>query len=314
MATRAIVQPFDVLKIRFQLQEEPIYTRISKLQPGKYTGILQSIRLIFKEEGVTAFWKGHIPAQGLSAVYGLVQFASFEFLTKRFDLLFNMKTQSEVVDFLCGAASGCIATTSAMPLDVIRTRLIAQGEPKIYRGSFHAVTKIWQDEKIYGFFRGLTPSLVQIAPYVGLQFTSYNIMKKLWDNYLQEHESSGSLVSGVFAGIFAKIVIYPLDLIRHRLQVNPSIRHGFGTTSLYQGMFKGLLPSMMKAGLSSGLSFTCYEFILIYSLDIFEGITNTSQLLMPLELNSLSHRVHFDFRDLLVRLKRKGFKQLFFFL
>lgn len=42
----------------FQLQEEPIYTRISKLQPGKYTGILQSIRLIFKEEGVTAFWKG----------------------------------------------------------------------------------------------------------------------------------------------------------------------------------------------------------------------------------------------------------------
>jgi hypothetical protein len=87
---------------------------------------------------------GHIPAQGLSAVYGLVQFASFEFLTKRVDLLFNMKTQSEVVDFLCGAASGCIATTSAMPLDVIRTRLVAQGEPKA--SDFYINNEPWEFE------------------------------------------------------------------------------------------------------------------------------------------------------------------------
>lgn len=50
---------------------------------GKYSGLLQASYLIWKEENVVAFWKGHIPAQGLSAVYGIVQFAVFESLTNR---------------------------------------------------------------------------------------------------------------------------------------------------------------------------------------------------------------------------------------
>lgn len=36
-----------------------------------------------------------------------------------------------VTDFVCGAVAGCCAMTTAMPLDVIRTRLVAQGEPKV---------------------------------------------------------------------------------------------------------------------------------------------------------------------------------------
>lgn len=34
-------------------------------------------------------------------------------------------------DFFCGAIAGCTAMTCAMPFDVIRTRLIAQGKPKV---------------------------------------------------------------------------------------------------------------------------------------------------------------------------------------
>lgn len=60
------------------MQEEP--THGSTL--GKYRGLKQACTLIYKEEGLVAFWKGHVPAQGLSAVYGLVQFTAFELLTK----------------------------------------------------------------------------------------------------------------------------------------------------------------------------------------------------------------------------------------
>lgn len=63
----------------FKLQEEPLHG----LHKGKYSGIVQALFLIRKEEGMTAFWKGHVPAQGLSAIYGLVQFTSFEMLTSK---------------------------------------------------------------------------------------------------------------------------------------------------------------------------------------------------------------------------------------
>ncbi|KAI1730749.1 mitochondrial carrier protein [Ditylenchus destructor] len=272
IATRCLIQPFDVLKIRFQLQEEPLRGKTR----GKYNGILQSIKLIWKEEGGTAFWKGHIPAQGLSAIYGVVQFTTFEELSHKMQELQCLNNHTMSRDFLCGALAGCTAMTTAMPLDVIRTRLVAQGNPKIYRGTFHAIVKIWKMEKVPGFFRGLVPSLAQIAPYTGLQFSCYRFLIRIWGEYIKGHESTGALMSGAVAGTFAKTVLYPLDLVRHRLQVNSLIRgNHFGKTSQHRGMirtmagvirregifglFKGLWPSMIKAGANSGFAFLFYE-------------------------------------------------------
>lgn len=53
-----------------QLQIE----RFSLLEPrAKYLGIAQATNRIFREEGLRAFWKGHVPAQLLSISYGAVQ-------------------------------------------------------------------------------------------------------------------------------------------------------------------------------------------------------------------------------------------------
>lgn len=67
--TRCICQPLDVVKIRFQLQVEPITDH----HVSKYRSLLQTFSTIIKEEGVVALWKGHVPAQALSVVYGMAQ-------------------------------------------------------------------------------------------------------------------------------------------------------------------------------------------------------------------------------------------------
>lgn len=74
-------------------------------------------------------------------------------------------------------------------------------------------------EKLPGFFRGLAPSLTQIAPFTGLQFAFYNFFNEIWNNYVLGHESIGTMVCGAAAGTISKTILYPLDLIRHRLQV-----------------------------------------------------------------------------------------------
>lgn len=36
-----------------------------------------------------------------------------------------------VVHGLCGSVSSCLATVVCQPIDIIRTRIVAQGEPKV---------------------------------------------------------------------------------------------------------------------------------------------------------------------------------------
>ena len=55
-AARFVVGPLDVIKIRFQVQLEPIAKRAAGLDPtslaSKYTGLRQALTTIVKEEGV----------------------------------------------------------------------------------------------------------------------------------------------------------------------------------------------------------------------------------------------------------------------
>jgi solute carrier family 25 thiamine pyrophosphate transporter 19 len=53
LCSRLVTEPLDVIKIRFQLQLEPI--RINN-HGSKYRGITQTAGLIIREEGLSALW------------------------------------------------------------------------------------------------------------------------------------------------------------------------------------------------------------------------------------------------------------------
>ncbi|PFX29767.1 Mitochondrial thiamine pyrophosphate carrier [Stylophora pistillata] len=214
LVTRLVVQPFDVLKIRFQLQIEPTSKKIAT---GKYSGIWQAFKLIYKEEGFTSLWKGHVPAQVLSVVYGYFQFTAFEAITE-----------------------------------------------VMWRVNPRCTDQKWKP--------GLAPTLVQIFPHAGLQFGFYSFFKTLWEISFRikrqdPYKAAGvdeSLVCGAIAGFFSKGVIYPLDMVKKRLQVQgfQDAREIFGRVQKYNGMldcfriilreegafgfFKGLAPSTLK--------------------------------------------------------------------
>lgn len=59
----------NTICIFLQLQVEPI----SRHHAGKYKSVPQAFILIYREEGPFALWKGHVPAQFLSIVYGMTQ-------------------------------------------------------------------------------------------------------------------------------------------------------------------------------------------------------------------------------------------------
>lgn len=291
LITRALISPMDVIKIRFQLQVE----RLSSRDPNaKYHGIAQAARQILREEGPTAFWKGHVPAQLLSVGYGAVQFMSFEILTELAHRGREFSPSKFSVHFLCGGLSACMATLTVHPVDVLRTRLAAQGEPKVYKTLLDAVVTMYRTEGPLAFYRGLQPTLLAIFPYAGFQFSFYSSLKQAYEWLLPgegSHENLKNLICGSGAGVISKTLTYPLDLFKKRLQVRgfEHARTNFGQVRRYTGLsdcarqvlreegargfFKGLSPSMLKAALSTGFVFFWYELI----CNLFQCVNKSSR-------------------------------------
>ena len=73
---RFLVQPFDVLKIRYQLQVEEKHL-------AKYRSIGCIVKLMAKEEGMSSFWKGHMTAQYLSVIYMAIQVHCYKNICSR---------------------------------------------------------------------------------------------------------------------------------------------------------------------------------------------------------------------------------------
>lgn len=277
---RAITQPLDVVKIRFQLQVEPIKHRIT--HTSKYVSILQAMKTIHRDEGVRAFWKGHTPAQALSVVYGVAQFWGYEQLKTQFKFLHFYNDHQRISDFISGGAAGAFATLLTIPLDVVRTRLIAQDNGRGYANSYRAIVTIFKNEGIRGCYRGCAPALLQVVPLTGLNFVFYGFFNEKVVKLLGLHTKSelpavATLVSGASAGIIAKMVVYPLDLTKKRLQIQGfgEYRHSFGThfkcdgvmSALmltvkqegFLGLYKGMWPSVWKACITSAINFCVYD-------------------------------------------------------
>lgn len=167
---------------------------------------------------------------------------------------------------------------------MVRTRLVAQGlNCKEYSGICNAFKKIYLNEGPRVLFRGLTPTFIQVAPHAGVQFMCYKFFDGLYRTFVETDKSSytfvGSTLAGSLSGLVAKVFIYPLDLMKKRLQIQgfKGNRNEFGKKfvcrnmfdgifKIYSaegilGLFKGLSPSLFKAVVTTALHFNTYELI-----------------------------------------------------
>lgn len=98
---------------------------------------------------------------------------------------------------MAGAVGGFTSGIVTCPLDVIKTKLQAQGgllhadkgggsSAKVYNGLFGTGRIIWREEGIRGMYRGLGPIVLGYLPTWAVWFTVYNEAKVVASQYHSE--------------------------------------------------------------------------------------------------------------------------------
>jgi len=259
--SRTCVSPLERLKILYQVQPPHLSER--------YGGIISSLRIIFKEEGVVGYFKGN----GTNVIrifpYSAVQFAAYERFAK-----WLKKGHDDLTPLLrltAGGLAGLTSVVSTYPLDLVRTRLSVQTS-KRYDGIIHAFKVIFKEEGLLAFYKGINATLLGVAPYVGLNFMIYETLKSFVKENFQSDPSTVQLLScGGLSGALAQTITYPFDVLRRKMQMqgfsvdHPVYRNTWDCikttwrTQSIAGFYKGLIPNYLKVVPSISITFVVYE-------------------------------------------------------
>lgn len=271
LVARFAIAPMDVVKIRLQLHSS--------------STMVQTIREMLHKEGVTAFWKGNIPAETMYVLYGAVEFGTYKYLNHLCRVDLGLGNDWAVL--LSGAFAGSAATVATYPLDLLRTRFAAQKSVKIYSGLYEAVRHIYRHEGIKGFTKGLGTSLMSVFPFMGSFFWIYGQTRDFMEkNRRLKVLPAPEVVAGIVGGAFSKALVFPLDTLRKRLQITGPGHHvfigerGSGLESLnnsnafqlvrqiaaregLRGFYRGLGIALIKSAPTSAISMWAFEKTLV---------------------------------------------------
>lgn len=205
------------------------------------------------------------------------------------------------INALCGASAGVASGIVTCPLDVIKTRLQAQGSfrPRNYTGPTRVVYKgltgtariIWSQDGIRGLYRGLGPMLLGYIPTWAVYMSTYEFTKDFLADKM-ENKWLARTISSIAAGGSSTLVTNPIWVVKTRLMSQVSARasdehrppwHYRNTFDAFRKMYategiasfySGLTPALL--GLTHvAIQFPLYEFLKMKFTGLEMGQVNT---------------------------------------
>ncbi|XP_050293122.1 mitochondrial folate transporter/carrier [Anthonomus grandis grandis] len=171
LATLLITNPLWVVKTRLCLQFSESDVHLKPQQT--YTGMLDCLKKIYKNEGVLGYYKGLVP--GIFGVsHGAVQFMVYEEMKNQYQHYYGLPISKKLgtLEYLTfSASSKLIAVLATYPYQVVRARL--QNQHYCYDNATDCVLKISKYEGWKGFYKGLKANLIRVIPATMITFVVY---------------------------------------------------------------------------------------------------------------------------------------------
>ncbi|XP_073126963.1 probable mitochondrial adenine nucleotide transporter BTL2 [Henckelia pumila] len=276
MVSRTFVAPLERLKLEYIVR-------------GEKRKLYDLIKSIATTQGWRGFWKGNLVNILRTAPFKAINFCAYDTYRKQLLKLSGNQETTNSERFLAGAAAGITATVLCLPLDTIRTKLVAPGGEAL-GGVIGAFQHVIQSEGFFSLYKGLVPSILSMAPSGAVFYGVYDILKSAYlhspegrkriQNMKQHAKDLNALdqlelgpirtlLHGAIAGACTEVVTYPFEVVRRQLQLQGRgsrlntlgtflkvIERG-GVPALYAGLF----PSLLQVLPSGSISYFVYEFM-----------------------------------------------------
>ncbi|TQE11266.1 hypothetical protein C1H46_003272 [Malus baccata] len=261
MVSRTFVAPLERLKLEYIVR-------------GEQKNLFELIRTIAASQGLKGFWKGNFVNILRTAPFKAINFYAYDTYRNHLMKLSRNEESTNYERFLAGAAAGITATLLCLPMDTIRTKMVAPGGESLggVIGAFHHMI---QTEGFFSLYKGLLPSIVSMAPSGAVFYGVYDILKSAYlhspegRKRIQHMKQEGdklnameqleldpvrTLLYGAIAGACSEAATYPFEVVRRHLQmqVRATKLSAFATCVkiVEQGgvpaLYAGLTPSVLQ--------------------------------------------------------------------
>ena len=152
--------------------------------------IVETAKKMVADKGVRSFYRGLWLGLGGMFPYSAIDLTTYEYLRK-FVTSYNKKrlqcSEKEakpggMMTGGIGAVSSSFGASIVYPVNVIRTRLQAQGtaiHPSTYDGWRDCFQKTVKKEGLRGLYKGLIPNLLKVVPSMSISYMTYEASKKV---------------------------------------------------------------------------------------------------------------------------------------
>uniref|UniRef100_A0A914ZVQ3 Mitochondrial carrier protein n=1 Tax=Parascaris univalens TaxID=6257 RepID=A0A914ZVQ3_PARUN len=234
---------------------------------------------IIVNEGVGALYKGLGPNLIGVAPSKAVYFYTYSSCKRFWNGVDIFVPNSAIVHMLSAACAGFVAATVVNPIWLVKTRL------QLHKGPLtitECIKRVFRNEGIKGFYRGVTASYMGISETV-IQFVLYEHVRShlveaaaatqtVDEDRRKKVDFINFMLAGGTAKFFACVAAYPHEVVRTRLREEHTNARGFFSTlfSIYRlegfrALYRGLAVQLMRTVPNTAITMGTYE-VVVYVL------------------------------------------------
>lgn len=246
--------PLDTVKVNLQTQNS---------KNPRYKGTFHCISSIFRHEGVRGLYRGmSSPLAGVAGINAIV-FGVYGSTRRCMD-----DPDTLTSHFVGGCVSGLFQSVFTGPMELAKTRMQLSGK---YNSLIDCVRTIYAREGAKGIFSGTGATMLRDVPGFGAYFLTYEFFTRS-----DGPVSTGRmLLAGGFAGVVSWVVVYPVDVLKSRMQAEGAgkyknildcLRIGVKAEG-YAFLTRGIAPTVVRAFPTNAACFT----VVTWSMRLLDG-------------------------------------------